>query len=239
MTYDPYRPPGQGYPWQPPAPRTSGGGLVAIGVVALLLLLAELGILGYDISQQGVEYLPVALGFTYDHAAFRAPVGFFGYDAALSVALLALVIGAFSRRSWVRPGAVVLLAVNGYAAAAMTINQLGTSYGRDAFARSPAFLLLNVAHLLSVAAAVIVAVVVAATRPTGPSGAPAAAAAPNPYAPYPAYGAYDRPASPPLPAQASQPSQPFQPFQSPQPARPPQPSQPPVPPVPPVGPPSV
>ena len=214
MTYDAHRPSGQGYPWPAPAPRAGGGGLAAIGVVALLLLLAELGILAYDIGQQGVEYLPVALGFSYDHTVLGAPVGFFGYDTALSVALVVLAIGAFGRRSWVRPAAVVLLAVNGYSAATMTINQLGTSYGREAFTQSLAFLLLDVAHLFSVAAAVIVAIVVAATRTTGPTGVPGgqgfqgfqgAAPAPNPYA---SPGPYAPPASPPLPSQPSWPAQP-------------------------------
>ena len=224
MSYDAYRQPVGAYPWPAPAPgpapRSSGGGLAAIGVVTVLLLLTELGILAYDISQQGVDYLPVALGFTYSHADLDAPIGFFGYDAALSAALLTIIIGAFSGRTWVRPAAVVLLSVNGYAAAAMTINQLGTSYGREAFAHNLTNLLLNLTHLFSVAAAVIVAVIVAATRATAPrTGAPTGA-------PYAAYTPYGPPA--PLPTQPA----------SPPPSAPPLPTtQPPLPPLPQNGPP--
>ncbi|WP_371482213.1 hypothetical protein [Kitasatospora sp. NBC_00315] len=168
MTYDPYRPAVGGYPPVAPVNRgPGGGGLVGIGILALLLLFGELGTLAYDISQEGLGYVPVALGFSYAHV-IPGPSGFFGYDTALSLALLAIAVGAFSGGRWVRPAAVVLLAVDAYSTAASLINQLSGSDAGGGFAYNGTYLTFNLLHVFAVLAAVLVAVIVAATRTTTP-----------------------------------------------------------------------
>jgi len=177
-----------------PAPRTrTGGGLIAVGCLALLQLLIQLAILGFDLSEQGVDYLPTALGLSYTHFV-PAPVGFFGYDAALSVALLALAIGAFSGGRWVRPAAVALLATNAYSAAAVMLNQLFDSDLRRGFAEPFSHLLLNLTQVAAILIALAVTVVVAVTRK--PS-APAAVFTPS-FPPAPGRSA--NPPFPPAPA---------------------------------------
>ncbi|MFC9326926.1 hypothetical protein [Kitasatospora sp. NPDC057015] len=221
MTFDPYRPvPTGGYPGAAPVRRSTGGGLVAIGILSTLLLLSELGVLAYDISREGVSYLPVALGFSYEHAVFDVPVGFYGYDTGLSVALLALAIGAFSGGRWVRSAAVVLFAVDAYTSGVFLISQLTDGSGRGHFAEPLTNLLLNLTRVLILVVAVVVAIVVAATRSTIPSGARSGgpvlfdAPAPPPANPYLSY----QPQAPQQAApQQAQPGAPVQPYGSAQP----------------------
>lgn len=147
-----------------------GGGLIAIAVLLLVEVLIELATLGYDLSQAGAGYLLDALGFSYSHFV-DAPVGFFGYDTALTVALLALVVGAFNRGRWVRPAAVVLLATNAYGSAAQLINQLTGAHSRDTFAEPFGHLLLNLGLIAGIVIAIAVAAIVGATRTPRPAAA--------------------------------------------------------------------
>ncbi|WP_199881222.1 hypothetical protein [Streptomyces sp. CB03911] len=201
MTFDPYRtPPADGRPGVPPVRRGPDGSLITIGLLSVLALLSELGILAYDISQQGPGYLPTALGLSFDHYVQEAPVGFFGYDSALSVALIVLAVAAFIGRRWVRPAAVVLFAVDGYSAGAFLIYELTNEFTAERFAQPTSSLLLNLTRVLTVVLALAVAVVVLATRSRG-SAAGAAGPRQNPYPGYP------QPA--PFPAQPGGPGQQF------------------------------
>ncbi|MFE2917104.1 hypothetical protein ACFRKE_19040 [Kitasatospora indigofera] len=200
MTFDPYRtPPADGRPGVAPVRRGPDGALIAIGLLSVVALLSELGILAYDISQQGPGYLPTALGISFDHYVQEAPVGFFGYDSALTVALIVLAVAAFSGRRWVRPAAVVLFAVDGYAAGAFLVYELTNEFTAGRFAQPTSSLILNLTRVLAVVLALVVAVVVLATRSRG-AGAGAAGPQQNPYLGYP-------PA--PFPAQPGGPGQPF------------------------------
>ncbi|MFD9124582.1 hypothetical protein [Kitasatospora sp. NPDC059571] len=173
--------------------RRRGGGLVAIGVLLLVQLVSELCVLGYDVARKGPVYLLDALGLTYEDYV-DAPVGFFGYDTALCVALVALAIGAFSGGRWVRPAAVPLLGVGAFQAAAQLGNQLFTAEGRHGFAAPVGHLLLNLTLFLTVGIAIAVAAIVAATRPAAPAPAPA-----PPGLPYPPYVPQQRQGHPPIP----------------------------------------
>ncbi|MET9611281.1 hypothetical protein [Kitasatospora indigofera] len=240
MTFDPYRtPPADGRPGVPAVRRGPDGSLIAIGLLSVVLLLSELGVLAYDISQQGPGYLPTALGISFDHYVQEAPVGFFGYDSALTVALIVLAVAAFSGRRWVRPAAVVLFAVDGYSAGAFLVYELTNEFTAERFAQPTSSLILNLTRVLAVLLALVVAVVVLATRSRG-SGADAAGPQQNPYLGY-------APAS--FPAQPGGPGQPFgsapayAPAQSvtappPYAAAPPFPPAQPYPPAPPAAPPS-
>ncbi|GAA4995750.1 hypothetical protein [Kitasatospora paranensis] len=187
----------------------SGGGLVAIGVLLLVQLVAELGVLGYDVAQKGPVYLLDALGLTYDHFV-DAPVGFFGWDAAFSVALLVLAVGAFTKGRWVRPAAVALLGVGAYQSAASLLNQLFSATSRQAFAQPIGHLWLNLTLVLSVALAIAVAVIVLATRAPAPAAAPA-----PPALPYPPYVPQQRQGHPPIPPTTPGPHTPPPPPQGP------------------------
>ncbi|MCX5213477.1 hypothetical protein OG689_30135 [Kitasatospora sp. NBC_00240] len=200
MTFDPYRtPPADGRPVAP-VRRGPDGALITIGLLSVVMLLSELGILAYDISQQGPGYLPTALGLSFDHYVQEAPVGFFGYDSALTVALVVLAVAAFTGRRWVRPAAVALFAVDGYSAGAFLIYELTNEFTAGRFAEPFSSLMLNLTRVLAVVLALVVAVVVLATRPRGPVPG-AAGPQQNPYLGYP------QPA--PFPAQPGGPGQPF------------------------------
>ncbi|WP_371496465.1 hypothetical protein OG871_11210 [Kitasatospora sp. NBC_00374] len=177
--------------WGPvnsPVPRGRDGGLIALGLLLLVQLAIELGVLGYDLSEAGVDYLSTALGFSYQHYV-PAPVGFFGNDTALSVALLVLAVGAFSGGRWVRPAAVAVLGVNAYAAGALLVNQLQEN--ADGFAEPVSHLVLNLTVVATLLIAVVVAAVVAATQRREPAPSPSypplyPPPMPPPAPPYPA-----------------------------------------------------
>ncbi|MEV6207726.1 hypothetical protein [Kitasatospora sp. NPDC051914] len=170
--------------------RTRGGGLTAIGVLMIVQLASELGVLTYDIAQKGPGYLLTALGLSYADYV-DAPVGFFGYDTGYCVALVALAIGAFTGGRWVRPAAVVLTSVTGFAALTQVLNQVVFEASRRRFAEPIDHLWLNMTLLLSVGIAVAVAAIVGATRPAAP-------VAPAPVAFHP-YVPAQRQAHPPIP----------------------------------------
>lgn len=194
-----------------------------IGVLLLVLLVAELCVLGYDLAEAGAGYLSVTVGYSYAEYV-GAPVGFFPYDTALCAALVVLAVAAFTRRSWVRPAATALLAVNAFSAASGLFNQLVHGSSRAHFADPTSNLWLNLTAVLAVVIGIAVGVVVAATRtagtaPGGP-GLPAAAfpQAPTPYAPAPQAQAPYAPA-PQAPApQAAAPYTPAPPAPAPYPA---------------------
>ncbi|PBC71952.1 hypothetical protein BX265_6567 [Streptomyces sp. TLI_235] len=170
--------------------RPRGGGLIAIGVLLLVQTASELGVLAYDIAQAGPGYLLTALGLSYADYV-DAPVGFFAFDTGYCVALLALAIGAFVGGRWVRPAAVALTSVTGFAALAQVLNQVVFEASRRTFAEPLSHLWLNMTLLLTVAIAIAVAAIVGATRPAAP-------AAPAPVAFHP-YVPAQRQAHPPIP----------------------------------------
>ncbi|MEV4612862.1 hypothetical protein AB0K43_09690 [Kitasatospora sp. NPDC049258] len=189
-------------PAQGPARQPADGGLIAVAVLLLAQLAIELGILGYDLSQAGAGYLTTALGFTFEHYV-AAPVGFFGQDAALCVALVVLVVGAFSGGRWARPAAVALLGVNAYGAGTVLVSQ-----GVDNLTSPVRNLVLNLTVVATILIAVVVAAVVAATRrPAAPAPAQHQAAYQTlyPYAAPPAYPSTPPPGYPSTPPAPSGP----------------------------------
>ncbi|WP_030262701.1 hypothetical protein [Streptomyces sp. NRRL B-24484] len=170
--------------------RARGGGLTAIGVLMLVQLASELGVLAYDVTQKGPGYLLTALGVSYADYV-DAPVGFFGYDTGLCVALAVLAVGAFTGGRWVRPAAVALTSVTAFASLGQVLNQVVHSASRRTFAEPVSHLWLNMTLLLTIGIAIAVAAIVGATRPTAP-------AAPAPVAFHP-YVPAQRQAHPPIP----------------------------------------
>ncbi|RKE18627.1 hypothetical protein [Streptomyces sp. TLI_171] len=164
-------------PPQNPPPKGARG-LPGIGVLMLLQLLVQGSVLVYDLVQGGLDYLPDALGFSYDHLV-PGPVGFFGSDLAFLLATAVLMFGAFAGGGWVRAAAVVLGAVNAYGAVTQLVNLFtGPNLDHD-FAYQPVgHLLLTSTLALTVLLFLITALVVAVTR--GPSPAPAYPAAARP-----------------------------------------------------------
>ncbi|KDN86310.1 hypothetical protein [Kitasatospora cheerisanensis] len=157
----------------PPAPRAGARGLPGIGVLLLIQVVVELAILGYDLSQAGVHYLPIALGVPLDAQYFvPAPVMFTGLDTALVVASLVLAFAAFGRRPWARAGAVVACGLKGYIAATGLITLLI----RDSdvlLDRGFAWTLLSATMVVNVLIALVVALVAVAGRePSTPVAGP-------------------------------------------------------------------
>ena len=207
-----YAPPAGGFPAPPvpaPAARDRARALPGLAVLLIIGLILELAVLGFDLEQDG---------FTFGGAQ-NAPVGFFGGDAATCVALLVMIIAAFSGRGWVRAAGTVLLLVNAYNSFQMLSIQLtGSDESRSGFAQPLNHLLLNLDEIAQIGLAVIFTLVVTATvrrngptrptRPAGPAG-PAGPAVgfpgtPPGFAPYqqqPGYGpapaAYAYPPAPP------------------------------------------
>ncbi|GAA4845026.1 hypothetical protein [Kitasatospora terrestris] len=182
----------------PPGPRQPGkGGAVAVGVLLLAQLLLELVVLAYDVTQAGPAYLLDAAGFSYEHYVV-APTSFFGYDAALCVALVVLAVAAFRGSAWAKPAATVLLAVNAYASSTALISLL-TGGGTPAAAETPGQLALLAVPALTLLLAVAVGVVTGVTRAVGP-------AQPGYFPPpYAGYAPYPQPAA--FPHQHQQPQQ--------------------------------
>ncbi|WP_033824717.1 hypothetical protein [Kitasatospora sp. MBT63] len=232
MSYaTPYPPAGP--PYGAPRPQPPGGrdgSLIALALLLLVQLAIEVGVLVWDFGQAGPDYLGTALGFSFD-AYVQAPVGFFGYDTALCVALVVLAVGAFSGGRWTRPAAVSLLGVNAYAAGAQLINQ-----GGDGFAEPVSHLVLNLTVVASLLLALAVAVLVGVTQRRSPER-PAVQHAPYPGAqPYQVPQPYQHPQAP-QPPQVPQGYLPY-PGQPPVPADAP-PAAPAAPPAPPTAPPGV
>ncbi|MFD5564237.1 hypothetical protein [Kitasatospora griseola] len=177
-------------------PRPGGRGLPAIGFLLLVQVAIELAVLGYDLNRSGVSYLPAALGVPVDARYWvPAPVSFTGYDTALVLTALVLAFGAVNGRRWARPGAVAVLAVNGYvsATALITVLLLNESILRLDIVD----LLLTATLLVDVVLALVVVLIAAVGRE---QSAPALPPFPSPYppaAPAPgAWGAPSRPAGP-------------------------------------------
>lgn len=169
----------------PPQPTERARALPGLAGLMIATLLLELGILGYDFGQKGPVYLVDALGFTYAHVT-DAPVGFFGGDAANCVALLVMIIAAFTGRGWIRAAGTVLLLVDAYASVDLLIIQLTNSESRAGFATPNSHLLLNLDEIAQIILALAFAVVVAATsrpapRPMTPGFAPGFPPQGNPY----------------------------------------------------------
>ncbi|MFJ4679380.1 hypothetical protein [Kitasatospora sp. NPDC088783] len=217
-------------------PRPGGGGLPGIGVLMLLQVLVQSAVLGSCLVRGGLGYLPDALGLSYAHPV-PGPVGFAGADIASLLATAVLMCGAFAGGRWVRGAAVLLGAVNGYAALSQLVNLFGGDRPSREFAYRPVGnLLLTCTLVVTVLVAAATAVVVAATRaPAVPAAPPALFPPPGPPGYRPPYGPGPVPAPVPGPWGAAQPAPPAVP-----PPRPPADGHgaayayPPPPPVPPV-----
>ncbi|GAA1242489.1 hypothetical protein GCM10009665_36590 [Kitasatospora nipponensis] len=234
-----YGAPVGGFPSPQPAPaRPRAAALPGLAVLLLLNLLIELSMLAFDLNREGADYLPTALGFTYDHVV-AAPVGFFSGSAATCGALLVLIIGAFSGGGWVRGGGTVLLLTNAYVSASVVIAQLsGDAESRHAFS-SPATpnLWLNVGQLTEVLIAIVFALVVLSTRRPAGTGAPVGYAPPQGGGYLPQQGGYlPQGDYPPPNDYAAQGGYLPAPTGQPQPGYAPQVQQPPFPPAPPAQP---
>ncbi|MFJ1790425.1 hypothetical protein [Kitasatospora griseola] len=185
---------------QPPLsnPRPGGRGLPAIGFLLLVQVAIELAVLGYDLSHSGLHYLPIALGVPVDAQYWvPAPVAFTGYDTALVVTALVLASGAVNGRRWARPGAVVVLAINGYGSATALITTFVNGGADGVLHQDAPFMLLTATLVLDVVIALVVVLIAAAGRE---QSAPALSAYPSPYPPAaPAPGAWGTPPRPAAP----------------------------------------
>ncbi|MFF7631768.1 hypothetical protein ACFZB9_01255 [Kitasatospora sp. NPDC008050] len=155
-------------------------------------VLLELAILGFDLSKQGVAYLPTAFGINYDHFVRDAAINFSATDTAFVLALIALVIGAFAGAAWVRPAGVAVLLVSAYSSVLTEIAQLtGNQYLSHAFRSPGSNLLLNLDVIVQVVLALVFVLAVAVTRrPAGTAAVAAPVGYPGGYpAPFPAQGA--------------------------------------------------
>ncbi|MEV4557609.1 hypothetical protein AB0K51_11505 [Kitasatospora sp. NPDC049285] len=159
-----------GQPPQKPRP----GGLPGIGVLMLVQVIAALAVLGYYLVQQGPGYLLAAAGFDFTEHALTLV----GFSLPFTVAYLVLAIGAFTGKSWARPGAVVLTSVDGYIAVSNLVLAIRLGGWRELYSPVDS-LLLNLTYPLSVLIALITVLVVAVTRASG---------APAPYRPAQPFG---------------------------------------------------
>ncbi|WP_327069613.1 hypothetical protein OG500_28025 [Kitasatospora sp. NBC_01250] len=186
-----YAPPVGGFPTPQRAPAGARpAALPGLAVLMIVDVLLELALLGFDLIKQGAAYLPTALGINYDHFVRDSAVNFAATDTAFVVALVVLIVGAFSGAGWVRGAGVAVLGVSAYGSAMVEIAQLtGNQYLSHAFGSPVSNLLLNLDLILQVMIALAFVLAVAVTR--RPAGAqPAAAAAP---VGYPAAGGYPAP----------------------------------------------
>ncbi|MEV7119052.1 hypothetical protein [Kitasatospora griseola] len=177
-------------------PRPGGRGLPAIGFLLLVQVAIELAVLGYDLDRSGVNYLPAALGVPVD-ARYWVPaqVGFTGYDTALVLTALVLAFGAVNGRRWARPGAVAVLAVNGYVSATTLITVL--LLNESILRLDIVDLLLTATLPVDVVLALVVALIAAVGRERS---APDLSPFPSPYGPAPFAPAPGAWGSPPQPA---------------------------------------
>ncbi|PJN25104.1 hypothetical protein [Kitasatospora sp. CB02891] len=180
-------------------PRPGGRGLPAIGFLLLVQVAIELAVLGYDLSRSGLHYLPIALGVPVDAQYWvPAPAAFTGYDTALVITALVLAFGAVNGRRWARPGAVAVLAVNGYGSATALITTVVNGGADGILHQDATFLLLTATLVLDVVIALVVVLIAAAGRE---QSAPAPSPYPAPYPPAaPAPGAWGTPSRPAGPA---------------------------------------
>ncbi|MFD8598250.1 hypothetical protein ACFV1L_24925 [Kitasatospora sp. NPDC059646] len=230
----------------PPAPRAGARGLPGIGVLLLIQVVVELAVLGYDLSQAGLNYLPIALGVPLDAQYYvPAPVSFTGFDTSVVLASLVLAFAAFGRRPWARAGAVVACGLNGYAAATGLITMVIRN-SDILLHQGIAWALLSATMLVDVLIALVVALVAAVGRePSTPAAVPFGNRPPAPLG-------WGVPPQPPAPATAGYQQPPVQhhgqPPHTPAPPQPPAagpgaayayPPPPPAPPAPPAAPPGL
>ncbi|GAA1968567.1 hypothetical protein [Kitasatospora viridis] len=153
----------------PPRARSGAAALPGLAVIMIMDLLLELGMLIYDLSKGGASYLQAGLWGNFGHVKFDAPVYFAPSDAATVVALIALIIGAFSGAAWVRPAGTTVLLVTAWTDASSIIYQLtANSDSRNHFA-SPVSpnLWLNLDTIAQLLLALVFAIVVGATMKSG------------------------------------------------------------------------
>ncbi|MCX4749626.1 hypothetical protein OG455_29635 [Kitasatospora sp. NBC_01287] len=184
-----YAPPVGGFPTPQPAPAAPrAAALPGLAALLILVLLLDLAILAFDLNRAGTGYLSTAFGINYDHFVAGAPIGYSSGNAASDLALIVLIVGAFSGGGWVRPAGATLLLVNAYGCLMDAVAQLtGNSTARDAFA-SPVQpnLLLNLDVIAQAVLALVFGLIVAATmRRGGSTGAPAPLGYAPPFAPQP------------------------------------------------------
>ncbi|MDH6144640.1 hypothetical protein P3T35_006683 [Kitasatospora sp. GP30] len=217
-----------GYPprfGQQPA-RPQGGALPGLAVLMIAQLLLQLTLLIYWVSKAGASYLKYVFGFGDLAMRMGACGPFTTADTMQCVALIVMIIAAFTGRTWVRPAATVLLLISAYSTGTSLINVLSQDNGWQMLTTpTTPNLWLTLDLIAQVVVCLILPIVVLATRNTGgPSGYQPLAAMPAP-APQPGYA----PPVPPQDARGGAPGFPPPPAQPPmQPPMPPgQPGQPP------------
>ncbi|MCC9308931.1 hypothetical protein LN042_17865 [Kitasatospora sp. RB6PN24] len=195
----------QGYAPVAAPPRSGGAAaLPGLAVVLVLNLVLELALLIFDLNRKGAGYLETAIWNDYHHYVDGVPFGFFPGDTATVIALVVLIIGAFSGKGWVRPAGTVLLLINGYGSAIVVIDQLTSDEGRHAFGSPATNLWLNLDGIVQVLLALVFALVVMVTVSSGPRPAYGPGYAPIPAQPMPmppAGAPGGAPGFPPPPAQ--------------------------------------
>ncbi|MFE9421812.1 hypothetical protein ACFYNO_02485 [Kitasatospora sp. NPDC006697] len=180
----------------PPTPRPSGaggGGLPGLAVLMIVQLALQLGILIYEVDHLGAKYLQYAFGFGGEyHFAACGPFG--PSDTMQCVALIVMIIAAFSGRRWVRGAVTVLLLINSYALGSELINIITQDNGWDSLTKPTTPMLWLTLDLIAQAVVgLVVALVVLATKSSGdrpaqpgytpPFGGPQPAAAGHPVLP--------------------------------------------------------
>ncbi|GJF28730.1 hypothetical protein KNE206_14300 [Kitasatospora sp. NE20-6] len=148
-----------------------GGGLVAIGVLMLVQLALDLGLLVSDLATGRYDAV-FRLAHRNADLDLLAMAGFFTPVAVVCAALLTLAVSAFNGARWVRPAAVALLPVIACSGAG---TQLFTtlSTGTDVLSLPVRDLVAVLEPAVAVVlAGVVVAVVAATRRPVSPAHSP-------------------------------------------------------------------
>ncbi|MFE0460584.1 hypothetical protein ACFW1A_15195 [Kitasatospora sp. NPDC058965] len=163
-----YSPPVQGF-----APAHDGrrpAALPGLAVLLVLHLLLTVGILVFDLNRAGADYLKTALGFSTGPFV-QESVSFYPEDTAITVALLVMIIAAFSGRGWVRTGGTMLLMLGAYGELTYLVRLFTMDGGGwDAFAKpATPVLWLNLDILAQLVLSLVFALVVLATRSSAPS----------------------------------------------------------------------
>lgn len=172
-------PPAAGFPppasaFPPPSAPVAGraAALPGLGILLLLIVLLELGILGYDISQAGAGYIGRAIGVQTDFRYGEGFIAFTPQDFSFCVGLIVMAFAAFTGRAWPRAAGTTLLLVNGYFLLYLQYLQFSTAGGRAEFSASATNLMLNLDVIAQIVLSLVFAVVVAATRrPKAPTQA--------------------------------------------------------------------
>ncbi|MGF1426257.1 hypothetical protein ACQRUO_07105, partial [Kitasatospora sp. LaBMicrA B282] len=179
-----YAPPVGGFQAPQRAPKGEGGGaLPGLAILLIVTLLLDFGILGFDLSQEGASYLQYAIGFNFGHFHGYTAVAYNCGNLSSDVAIIAMIIGAFSGARWVRPAGTVLLLTNAYVSIMSIVQQLtGDDFTRHEFASPASHLLVNLDLILQAVLGLVFALIVAATAKRTPSATPAPGFA-SPYTP--------------------------------------------------------